>query len=169
MTWAQSPRSELVRESLLQTQLLERDGGKGDLPGCRGQGRLLRPGSPVTSCGHCTSAACRSRSRCHVTTGLDHLLDENRVPDLTQMYQLFSRVRGGQQALLQHWSEYIKVRATPWPRRAGGGRPSSGSLVHPVLGMEGVQVSAVPAALGSRGQREHRLTSAVVMASSPEP
>uniref|UniRef100_A0A8D0VE97 Cullin-4B n=1 Tax=Sus scrofa TaxID=9823 RepID=A0A8D0VE97_PIG len=44
--------------------------------------------------------------------GLDHLLDENRVPDLTQMYQLFSRVRGGQQALLQHWSEYIKTFGT---------------------------------------------------------
>lgn len=42
-------------------------------------------------------------------SGLDHLLDENRVPDLTQMYQLFSRVKGGQQILLQHWSEYIKV------------------------------------------------------------
>lgn len=41
--------------------------------------------------------------------GLDHLLDENRVPDLTQMYQLFSRVKGGQQILLQHWSEYIKT------------------------------------------------------------
>uniref|UniRef100_A0A8B9XXB9 Cullin 4A n=1 Tax=Bos mutus grunniens TaxID=30521 RepID=A0A8B9XXB9_BOSMU len=44
--------------------------------------------------------------------GLDHLLDENRVPDLTQMYQLFSRVRGGQQALLQHWSDYIKTFGT---------------------------------------------------------
>uniref|UniRef100_A0A5F9CPW9 Cullin 4A n=1 Tax=Oryctolagus cuniculus TaxID=9986 RepID=A0A5F9CPW9_RABIT len=44
--------------------------------------------------------------------GLDHLLDENRVPDLTQMYQLFSRVKGGQQALLQHWSEYIKTFGT---------------------------------------------------------
>ncbi|KAM9107686.1 LOW QUALITY PROTEIN: cullin-4A-like [Megaptera novaeangliae] len=44
--------------------------------------------------------------------GLDHLLGENRVPDLTQMYQLFSRVRGGQQALLQHWSEYIKTFGT---------------------------------------------------------
>nr|XP_044635602.1 cullin-4A isoform X2 [Equus asinus] len=42
--------------------------------------------------------------------GLDHLLDENRVPDLTQMYQLFSRVKGGQQILLQHWSEYIKEK-----------------------------------------------------------
>ncbi|KAL2770497.1 cullin-4A isoform 2, partial [Daubentonia madagascariensis] len=44
--------------------------------------------------------------------GLDHLLDENRVPDLTQMYQLFSRVKGGQQALLRHWSEYIKTFGT---------------------------------------------------------
>ncbi|KAF0884853.1 CUL4A protein, partial [Crocuta crocuta] len=44
--------------------------------------------------------------------GLDQLLDENRVPDLTQMYQLFSRVKGGQQALLQHWSEYIKTFGT---------------------------------------------------------
>ncbi|XP_004858561.1 cullin-4A isoform X1 [Heterocephalus glaber] len=44
--------------------------------------------------------------------GLDNLLDENRVPDLTQMYQLFSRVRGGQQALLLHWSEYIKTFGT---------------------------------------------------------
>jgi len=37
------------------------------------------------------------------------LLDENRISDLTQTYQLFSRVKGGQQILLQHWSEYIKV------------------------------------------------------------
>uniref|UniRef100_A0A8C5VKR8 Cullin family profile domain-containing protein n=1 Tax=Microcebus murinus TaxID=30608 RepID=A0A8C5VKR8_MICMU len=37
--------------------------------------------------------------------GLDHLLDENRVPDLTQMSQLFSRVKGGQQALLRHWNK----------------------------------------------------------------
>jgi len=44
--------------------------------------------------------------------GLDHLLDENRVPDLTQMYQLFSRVKGGQQILLQHWSDYIKTFGT---------------------------------------------------------
>ncbi|NXG58999.1 CUL4A protein, partial [Hemiprocne comata] len=40
--------------------------------------------------------------------GLDNLLDENRILDLTQTYQLFSRVKGGQQILLQHWSEYIK-------------------------------------------------------------
>ncbi|EMP31933.1 Cullin-4A [Chelonia mydas] len=41
-------------------------------------------------------------------TGLDNLLDENRISDLTQTYQLFSRVKGGQQILLQNWSEYIK-------------------------------------------------------------
>ncbi|CAH2223460.1 cullin-4A [Pelobates cultripes] len=40
--------------------------------------------------------------------GLKNMLDENRVPDLTLMYQLFSRVKGGQLILLQHWGEYIK-------------------------------------------------------------
>lgn len=58
-------------------------------------------------------------------SGLDHLLDENRVPDLTQMYQLFSRVRGGQQALLRHWSEYIKVRGA----RGGAGGPGPQSCL----------------------------------------
>uniref|UniRef100_A0A672GWB6 Cullin-4B n=1 Tax=Salarias fasciatus TaxID=181472 RepID=A0A672GWB6_SALFA len=42
--------------------------------------------------------------------GLTHLLDENRIQDLSLLYQLFSRVRGGVQVLLQHWIEYIKVR-----------------------------------------------------------
>ena len=41
--------------------------------------------------------------------GLNHLLDENRIQDLSLLYQLFSRVRGGVQVLLQHWIEYIKV------------------------------------------------------------
>lgn len=41
--------------------------------------------------------------------GLTHLLDENRIQDLTLLYQLFSRVRSGVQVLLQHWIEYIKV------------------------------------------------------------
>lgn len=41
--------------------------------------------------------------------GLKNLLDEYRVPDLTLLYQLYSRVRGGQSVLLQHWGEYIKV------------------------------------------------------------
>lgn len=64
-------------------------------------------------------------------SGLDHLLDENRVPDLTQMYQLFSRVKGGQHVLLQHWSEYIKVccGAAGFPLgRCTAGLPSSGAL-----------------------------------------
>ncbi|XP_056396008.1 cullin-4B-like isoform X2 [Hyla sarda] len=49
----------------------------------------------------------------HLTTtlqkGLNHLLDENRIQDLSLLYQLFSRVRGGVQVLLQHWIEYIKA------------------------------------------------------------
>ncbi|XP_053563740.1 LOW QUALITY PROTEIN: cullin-4A [Bombina bombina] len=40
--------------------------------------------------------------------GLKNLLDENRISELTLMYQLFSRVKGGQAILLQHWGEYIK-------------------------------------------------------------
>lgn len=42
-------------------------------------------------------------------SGLTHLLDENRILDLSLLYQLFSRVRSGVQVLLQHWIEYIKV------------------------------------------------------------
>ncbi|XP_077589469.1 cullin-4B [Stigmatopora nigra] len=49
----------------------------------------------------------------HLTTtlqkGLTHLLDENRIQDLSLLYQLFSRVRGGVQVLLQQWIEYIKA------------------------------------------------------------
>ncbi|XP_068596334.1 cullin-4B [Brachionichthys hirsutus] len=41
--------------------------------------------------------------------GLTHLLDENRIQELSLLYQLFSRVRGGVQVLLQHWIEYIKA------------------------------------------------------------
>ncbi|KAM6117338.1 LOW QUALITY PROTEIN: cullin-4B [Pterocles gutturalis] len=39
--------------------------------------------------------------------GLNHLLDENRIQDLSLLY-LFSRVRGGVQ-VLSHWIEYIKA------------------------------------------------------------
>lgn len=46
---------------------------------------------------------------CWKFPGLTHLLDENRIQDLSLLYQLFSRVRGGVQVLLQHWIEYIKV------------------------------------------------------------
>uniref|UniRef100_A0A8C2HJY9 Cullin-4B n=1 Tax=Cyprinus carpio TaxID=7962 RepID=A0A8C2HJY9_CYPCA len=41
--------------------------------------------------------------------GLNNLLDENRIQDLSLLYQLFSRVKGGVQVLLQHWVEYIKA------------------------------------------------------------
>uniref|UniRef100_A0ACB8FJ67 Cullin-4A n=1 Tax=Sphaerodactylus townsendi TaxID=933632 RepID=A0ACB8FJ67_9SAUR len=44
--------------------------------------------------------------------GLDNLLNENRIADLTQMCQLFSRVKGGQQQLLNSWGEYIKSFGT---------------------------------------------------------
>ncbi|KAL7979496.1 hypothetical protein Chor_004654 [Crotalus horridus] len=40
---------------------------------------------------------------------LNHLLDENRIQDLSLLYQLFSRVKNGVQALLQQWIEYIKA------------------------------------------------------------
>uniref|UniRef100_A0A452VDS0 Cullin-4B n=1 Tax=Ursus maritimus TaxID=29073 RepID=A0A452VDS0_URSMA len=42
-------------------------------------------------------------------SGLNSLLDENRIQDLSLLYQLFSRVRGGVQVLLQQWIEYIKA------------------------------------------------------------
>uniref|UniRef100_A0A3B3SBQ4 Cullin-4A n=1 Tax=Paramormyrops kingsleyae TaxID=1676925 RepID=A0A3B3SBQ4_9TELE len=40
--------------------------------------------------------------------GLDSLLNENRVTELALLFQLFSRVKGGLAALLQHWRDYIK-------------------------------------------------------------
>ncbi|RXN16597.1 cullin-4A [Labeo rohita] len=40
--------------------------------------------------------------------GLRMLLDENRVCELTLLYELFSKVKGGLTALLQAWREYIK-------------------------------------------------------------
>ncbi|XP_060689290.1 cullin-4B-like isoform X2 [Hemiscyllium ocellatum] len=41
--------------------------------------------------------------------GLNQLLGEKRIVDLALLYQLLSRVKGGLQALLQHWNEYIKT------------------------------------------------------------
>lgn len=96
----------------------------------------LCSGSLLSSrCAGCRASVVLTGSasvRCAVS-GLDHLLDENRVPDLTQMYQLFSRVKGGQQVLLQHWGDYIKVRgagAGPglvWAAR-GAGTPPPGCV-----------------------------------------
>ncbi|XP_048054213.1 cullin-4A [Megalobrama amblycephala] len=40
--------------------------------------------------------------------GLQTLLDENRVCELTLLYELFSKVKGGLTALLQSWRDYIK-------------------------------------------------------------
>ena len=44
-----------------------------------------------------------------VVSGLDQLLDENRIADLTLMYQLFSRVKDGLKELVSAFSSYIKV------------------------------------------------------------
>ena len=46
---------------------------------------------------------------CGVVSGLDQLLDENRIADLTLMYQLFSRVKDGLKELVSYFSSYIKV------------------------------------------------------------
>lgn len=51
-------------------------------------------------------------------SGLNNLLDENRIQDLSLLYQLFSRVRGGVQVLLQQWIEYIKVLTIFFPLMA---------------------------------------------------
>ncbi|XP_061526176.1 cullin-4A isoform X2 [Phycodurus eques] len=40
--------------------------------------------------------------------GLSILLDGNRVAELVLLYQLFSKVKGGQPTLLQFWRDYIK-------------------------------------------------------------
>uniref|UniRef100_A0A3B4ZJY2 Cullin-4A n=1 Tax=Stegastes partitus TaxID=144197 RepID=A0A3B4ZJY2_9TELE len=40
--------------------------------------------------------------------GLSTLLDENRVTELSLLYQLFSKVKGGLSTLLQFWRDYIK-------------------------------------------------------------
>ena len=48
-----------------------------------------------------------------MVSGLDQLLDENRIADLTLMYQLFSRVKDGLKELVSYFSSYIKV-ASAW-------------------------------------------------------
>lgn len=39
-------------------------------------------------------------------------MDENRVTELTLLYQLFSKVKGGLPTLLQFWRDYIKVHTS---------------------------------------------------------
>ena len=67
------------------------------------------PSSQVSNGWRCTGMAVILESLLLKPSGLTHLLDENRIEDLSLLYQLFSRVRGGVQVLLQQWIEYIKV------------------------------------------------------------
>lgn len=55
-----------------------------------------------------------------VLPGLSTLLDENRVTELTLLYQLFSKVKGGLPTLLQFWRDYIKVRTNLQTRQRRG-------------------------------------------------
>ena len=45
--------------------------------------------------------------------GFDNLLDQNRVSDLSLMYQLFARVKKGLEELCSYFGAYIKV-SLPW-------------------------------------------------------
>ena len=47
---------------------------------------------------------------CVLCAGLDQLLDENRIADLSLLYQLFSRVKEGLKELVMAFRDYIKVR-----------------------------------------------------------
>ena len=42
-------------------------------------------------------------------SGLDQLLTENRIQDLTRLYHLFSRVKDGLKELCASFSTFIKV------------------------------------------------------------
>lgn len=55
--------------------------------------------------------------------GLSTLLDENRVTELSLLYQLFSKVKGGLATLLQFWRDYIKVQSI-YALRIKGPQPS---------------------------------------------
>uniref|UniRef100_A0A8C1NSA0 Cullin-4B n=1 Tax=Cyprinus carpio TaxID=7962 RepID=A0A8C1NSA0_CYPCA len=64
----------------------------------------------ITYLDQSTQYVCREHIICIISYfGLNNLLDENRIQDLSLLYQLFSRVKGGVQVLLQHWIEYIKA------------------------------------------------------------
>ena len=45
-------------------------------------------------------------------TGLDNLLDANRVNDLTLLYKLLQRTKAGLSELCQYFSAFIKVSLT---------------------------------------------------------
>ena len=44
-----------------------------------------------------------------IFAGLDQLLTENRIHDLTRMFSLFSRVKEGQKELCLTFANYLKV------------------------------------------------------------
>ena len=44
-----------------------------------------------------------------ILLGLDQLLDENRISDLTLIYNLFSRVKDGLKELCSYFGAFIKV------------------------------------------------------------
>jgi len=56
---------------------------------------------------------CVLEMRCDVSSrasvGLDQMLDENRIEDLTLFYQLLSRVHHGLKELCTSFAAYIKV------------------------------------------------------------
>jgi len=59
-----------------------------------------------------------------VSIGLDQMLDENRIEDLTLFYQLLSRVHHGLKELCTSFAAYIKVSSSSSSSsssRAGGG------------------------------------------------
>jgi len=49
---------------------------------------------------------------CGHRVGLDQMLEENRVEDLTLFYQLLSRVHHGLKELCTSFAAYIKVHQT---------------------------------------------------------
>ena len=60
-----------------------------------------------------TCTFCALQMRCDVSSracvGLDQMLDENRIEDLTLFYQLLSRVHHGLKELCTSFAAYIKV------------------------------------------------------------
>ena len=52
---------------------------------------------------------CNHGTRCDYAAGLDQMLDENRIEDLTLFYQLLSRVHHGLKELCTSFAAYIKV------------------------------------------------------------
>lgn len=64
---------------------------------------------------------CNTNRATFFVAGLSILLDENRVTELTLLYQLFNKVKGGLPTLLQFWRDYIKVRSSSKTNTAAHG------------------------------------------------